>query len=432
MRIHSVLFILLIAASARAQSSKKLLRYAHNIIDTLSSENFAGRGYNGNGIDKAADFIADKFDKYGLKKIGISYYQNFTMPVNMLLSAQLKLNDSTLSYGKDFIVSPNSFNAVYQHKEISYFHPEEMGKAFASKENIYNFFKDDLQSQKGKHVVFPPYHFKEDSLNQYYKQWPFFYPPEDNSDRAIFYFTNDSLPSSISTFQDSIAEFIIRGKYYNDSLKINNYSIETKFVPAFPVHNIIGEIEGKNKDSLVVISAHYDHLGKVGNAYFPGANDNASGVAFLLSMAKYYSRHKPKNTLIFLAFTGEEASLVGSGYFVNHPLINLNKIKMELNFDMIGTGDDGIQIVNSTIYTKAYDLICAINNKKHYVKQILPRGEAANSDHYSFYAKGIPSVYTYTLGGVKFYHDIWDRSETLPLTKFADIQKLFIKFINKL
>lgn len=406
--------------------------YARSVIKTLTSEEFAGRGYVDDGMQKSAEFIANEFQKLGLKKVTDSYFQEFKMPMNVIKNAELKLNGKNLKYGEDFIVKPSSYSQKFNKKEIYYFEPEYFATSLKYESAFVDFIQKDMIAQSGKHIVFPPHQFEVDSLNQYYKHWANFYKPEENRNRSVFYFTKDKLIASLSQIQDSISEFIVNEKYYSKNLSIDNYKIESEFINDFKSKNVIGKIEGENKDSLIVITAHYDHLGKVGNVYFPGANDNASGTAFILNLAKYYSQNKPEYTLIFIAFGSEEAGLVGSYYFVENPLIDLKRIKFLLNFDIMGAGEDGIQIVNSSIFTKEFELLNQINSKRKFVKQIKKRGEACNSDHCPFYEKGVPSFFTYTLGGAGHYHDPFDKGETLTMEKFQDIQNLFIEFIGSL
>lgn len=405
-------------------------QYAHSVIAALTSEEFAGRGYIDDGMLKSAGFIANEFEKLGLKKVNSSYFQEFTMPINVITNAELKLNGKVLKYGGDFIVKPNSYSQNFHKKDIYTFEPEYFATSLKYESSFIDFIQKDMIAQKGKHVIFPPHQFEIDSLNQYYKHWANFYKPEENRNRSIFYFTKDKLTASLSQIQDSIAEFIVSEKHYSKNLSIDDYKIESEFINDFKSNNVIGKIEGKNKDSLIVITAHYDHLGKVGNVYFPGANDNASGTAFMLEIAKHYSKNQPKYTMIFIAFGAEEAGLVGSYYFVENPLIDLKKIKFLLNFDIMGAGEEGIQIVNSSVFTKEYELLNQINSKNNYIKQIKKRGESCNSDHCPFYEKGVPSFFTYTLGGAGHYHDPFDKGETLTLNEFQNIRKLFVAFID--
>ncbi|MBY0425016.1 MAG: M20/M25/M40 family metallo-hydrolase, partial [Cytophagales bacterium] len=192
------------------------------------------------------------------------------------------------------------------------------------------------------------------------------------------------------------------------------------------------KIDGTHQpDSFLVITAHYDHLGRMGpSVYFPGANDNASGIAFLLEMADYFKNNPPKYTVVFIAFAAEEIGLLGSEYFVNHPLIPLENIKFLVNLDLVGTGDDGIQVVNSTIFTKEFAQLKSINDQENYFQTVKTRGKAANSDHYHFSEKGVPSFFIYALGGITAYHDINDTYEKLPLTKFKELFQLTLKFLN--
>ncbi|HLV24230.1 MAG TPA: M28 family metallopeptidase [Moheibacter sp.] len=425
-----IFVITLLSTFCFAQNTKT--DYARSVITTLTSEEFAGRGYVEEGMNKAADFVANEFAKLGLEKVKGSYFQEFTMPINVIQNAELTLNGKELQYGIDFIVKPNSKSQNFHQKEIYFFDPLDYAGSLQFESAFIDFIYRDMEAQKEKHIVFPPHHFEVDSLNQYYKNWASFYKPQENRNRAIFYFTKDKLTSSLSQAQDSIAAFFVNDKYYSDNLSIDDYLIVNQFVYDYKTKNIVGQIEGENKDSLILITAHFDHLGKVGNSLFPGASDNASGTAFLLELAKHFSKNPPKYSLVFIGFAGEEAGLVGSQYFVENPLVDLSKIKFLLNFDIMGAGEDGIQIVNSSVFTKEYDLLNRINSDKNYIKQIKKRGEACNSDHCPFYKKGVPSFFVYTLGGAGFYHDVFDTADSLSLSEFQDLKKLFIEFIDQI
>jgi Zn-dependent M28 family amino/carboxypeptidase len=186
-------------------------------------------------------------------------------------------------------------------------------------------------------------------------------------------------------------------------------------------------------DSLILITAHYDHLGGMGSdTYFPGANDNASGVSLLLNLARYYAKNPQRYSIGFILFAGEEAGLVGSKYFTENPLLPLKNIRFLLNTDLTGTGEDGITVVNATEFPKEFAALQAINKEQSLLNAVNARGKAANSDHYFFTEKGVPAFFFYTLGGIKAYHDIFDRPETLPLTEHEDLFKLVVSFTSYL
>ncbi|MDQ2771396.1 MAG: M28 family peptidase [Bacteroidota bacterium] len=204
----------------------------------------------------------------------------------------------------------------------------------------------------------------------------------------------------------------------------------------YQTQNLAAVIRGTIRpDSFLVVSAHYDHLGMMGpHVYFPGANDNASGVAMLLELAAHYAQpeNHPAYSVVFLLFGAEEAGLVGSQYFVAHPLVPLGRIKFLMNLDLLGTGEKGATVVNGRIYESAFRRLTALNDAHHYLPALGARGRAANSDHYPFSEAGVPAFFLYTRGGSAAYHDVDDRPKALSLVGFAGAFRLVRDFMNEL
>jgi Zn-dependent M28 family amino/carboxypeptidase len=122
--------------------------------------------------------------------------------------------------------------------------------------------------------------------------------------------------------------------------------VDNEYFKEYRTKNIAAFLQGET-DSFIVFSAHYDHLGEMGKGiYFPGANDNASGVALVLNLVKHFAKNKKKlkYSIAFLFFSGEELGLLGAKYYANNPLFPLSKIKFLVNLDMVGSGDKGIQL----------------------------------------------------------------------------------------
>ena len=113
-------------------------------------------------------------------------------------------------------------------------------------------------------------------------------------------------------------------------------------------------------------------------------------------------------------------------------LLSFDQINFVFNMDLMGTGSEGAMIVNGKVYEKHYNKLVDINTQNNYLSIIKSRGKAANSDHYWFSEKGIPSFFMYMMGGIKAYHDVYDVSKTLPLTKFEDCFRLIRDFANDL
>ncbi|MGZ3754609.1 MAG: M28 family metallopeptidase [Mucilaginibacter sp.] len=353
--------------------------FARKMLDTLTSAHFWGRGYTHDGVLKAADFLTTQLKSYGLRPMdGESYLQYFNYPVNTFPGKMdVTLNGSALMPGSDFIVSPDSRGI-------------KGGGRLIQKDSVT--FVDTVNKIL---VVFEK--------------------------KLTWSVEAKALPYTVIELDRN------KVKVIPHTIKVN---IENKEVDDFKTANICGIVKGTVKpDSIIVYTAHYDHLGGMGNkTFFPGANDNGSGVVQLLSLAKYYAAHPQPYSMAFILFSGEEAGLLGSKYFTQNPLIPLSQIRFLVNLDLEGTGVDGITVVNATVYPKEFAMLKQINERNQYMVKINSRGKAPNSDHYLFTEKGVPAFYIYTLGGIQAYHDIYDISATLPLTKYEDEFHLLLKF----
>jgi Zn-dependent M28 family amino/carboxypeptidase len=196
--------------------------------------------------------------------------------------------------------------------------------------------------------------------------------------------------------------------------------------------NVVGMIKGKlQPDSFIVFTAHYDHLGMMGkDVIFPGANDNASGVAMMLDLAHYYTKNPPPYSILFIAFAGEEIGLIGSYYFTQNPLVNLKKMCLLINMDLMSTGDEGLTAVNATEFPNLFENLKLCNNIGHYLPEISPRGKAQNSDHYYFTEAGVPAFFFYLRGNYHHYHDVDDTYEELTMSRYKEAFQLMADFAN--
>jgi Iap family predicted aminopeptidase len=208
--------------------------------------------------------------------------------------------------------------------------------------------------------------------------------------------------------------------------------IDQQFFPKYTSNNVVAYIKGTIvPDTFIVFGGHYDHLGYLGeNTLFPGANDNASGIATVIDLARYYSERQPYYSMVFMAFTGEEAGLLGSKYYTENPLFPLSKIKYMFNLDMVGTGENGITVVNATANPKIYQQLDTLNKQNKYLPVVNSRGEAANSDHHYFHKAGVPAVFIFGMGKSGPYHHPEDNSANLGLKGYIPMFKLLTDFIN--
>ena len=385
-----------------------------------------GRGYVNNGDKIAAKFIVEEFKKIGLESKTKNFVQPFTTSVNSFPGKMsVTINDKLLSPGKDYQIEPGSpsvsgtFETVNCNEE-DFLYPSRL-------KNIVSQLSD-------KFIVIHPCYKEltkdEKKTIQEYKS--FFIYSDKNTALGTLILSKEKLTWGASTEVLQKPTFTLKIDSVSKDITSLKLDIENKFIKKHKTQNIIGFIKGATvPDSTIVLTAHYDHLGRMGkDTYYPGANDNASGIAMLLNMAKYYKDNPPKYSVLFIAFAGEEIGLVGSTYYVENPVMPLKKIKFLINFDISGTGDEGIQVVNGNIFKTQFDRLQKLNSETGLLTQVKVRGESCNSDHCMFFEKGVPCFFIYTLGGIKAYHDIYDKSETLPFTDFEDYFKLMIRFID--
>lgn len=215
------------------------------------------------------------------------------------------------------------------------------------------------------------------------------------------------------------------------SLKRGSYPVDVvldfaKTISTNQASDVLGLLEGTDlKDQYVVISAHYDHLGKKDTVIYYGADDDGSGTVSVLQLAKAFAKAKadgkgPRRSILFLANSGEEEGLWGSEYYSEHPAVPLDKTTVDLNIDMIGRIDPNRKKGDSTNYVYVVgddklstDLkpISEAQNKQHtkmeldykYNDPADPQHIYYRSDHYNFARKGVPIIF-YFDGIHKDYH----------------------------
>lgn len=402
--------------------SQDMQRAKQTVIDLCSPQMY-GRGYTHNGDKVAAKYIAERLEKAGAKKFGESYFQSFSLTINTFPDKiSLEIAGQKLAVGEDFIVSPVSSSGSGAGK------PYILDTLiFAeNRKAIEQLLKEDLTD-------------KVMIING--KDYPKIADLPTALVRKIyeakaFISLETKLTMSLANTQFSKPTFsVLKNKMpvdVGENTKKIKFSLEAKLIENYQTQNVIGYLAGTS-DSCIVLTAHYDHLGGLGkNSYFAGANDNASGIAFLLELLEYYKENPPKYTLVFMFFGAEEAGLLGSKYYVENPFFPLSQIKFLINLDLVGTGIEGITIVNATVFPKEFELINQLNKEGNYFTQVKKRGKAANSDHYFFTESGVKSFFIYAMGGIQAYHDVNDKAETLPLSHYPSLFQLLTKFVGKL
>jgi hypothetical protein len=415
-----ILIVILLYAAIITQA-QNVVNEARRIIDTLASATMQGRGYVNNGDVKAAVYIYNYLTCESKIPSADVKLQKVNFDINTFPGAmELRVDDKLITPGKDYIVKAFS-------KGIK-------GKYDVKYVNFKKLWKEDSLNLNIKCKKYEVLCFKHDkwpkSLEKKKTEWLL---QNKLFGAAAVLELNDkklTMDASQEVLPYTWIQMLVDTNY--KAPKTVRLNIENKFVSNYESQNVFAVIKGTEvPDTFLVFTAHYDHLGALGNnTYFPGANDNASGVSMLLNLSREISRQPLKYSTAFIFFTGEEAGLIGSRYFTEHPLIPLSQIKFLVNTDLAGTGDDGIKVVNGAVDTLHFNKLKDINNKEQLMKSVQARGKAANSDHYFFTQAGVPSFFIYTLGGISAYHDVYDKAETLPLTDYEDYYRLLLLFMK--
>lgn len=376
-------------------------------IDTLSSESFMGRGYINNGDGKAAAYIANRMKESGLQGFSTDYYNPFTLNVNTFKTAHLIINDTELRPGYDFLVAPDAKSCKEKYK-IFFVSPKLLASPNAAK-------KVKKALKKGYIPVLSSYDASNKVLADNVSKI------KKGLSGATFIQLKPSLTWSVAMEQSKNTEIWLVDSIFDRYASDIIVNIEAEFIENYKTQNVIGYVAGTAKpDSFIIFCGHYDHLGKMGDATFYGANDNASGISILLDMAGYFVENPQRYSIAFIAFAGEEAGLVGSLNYVKNPVIPLANTRFVFNMDLMGSGDQGATIVNGSIFNKEFDALVKINTMHDYLPIIKSRGKAANSDHYFFTESGVPSFFIYLMGDYKFYHSPNDNAQNLKLGPYYD------------
>ncbi len=394
---------------------------AQQTINTLCSEAFSGRGYVNKGDSVASNYIAKRMRDMGLKGYRPDFLNPFLLNVNTFSRTQVKVDNKDLRPGLDYIVAPEAQSAEGKYK-VFYVSPKLLSSTKAVK-------KVKSAIKKGFIPVLCSYEATNKVLAENAAKI------KKSLSGAVFIQLKSSLTWSVATSQSKNTEIELLDSMFDRYSSEISVSIKAVFMNDYVSQNVIGYVPGLEKpDSFIILCAHYDHLGKMGNVTFYGANDNASGIATMLDLATYFVNHPQRYSILFIAFGGEEAGLIGSLNYVRKPVVPLANTRFVFNMDLMGSGDKGATIVNGSIYKNEYEALTKINTEKEYLPVIKSRGKAANSDHYFFTEAGVPSFFIYLMGDYSFYHSPNDSPDNLHLGEYYDksfrLIRDFIVYLN--
>ena len=419
-RIATFLFLFLISTSVNAQLDAVLKSNLKQHISILASDKFEGREPGTKGERLSYEYITQQFKNIGLLPKGNKgYLQSFEFSAGTKNGVKNKLTiaGNNLKSDSEYYVLPYS-----AHKSTAEGKSIKIGSGLLSKELGRNDY-EGMTDLKGRIAVMD---YATPEADNPHSKWAEASDLRKRIEIAvskgisglIIYNSNDSINNPNKNSEIKITPFAIPVVFVksNDVTLLKNDQqvvIETDIEKIMHSgHNVIGYIDN-HAENIIVIGAHYDHLGYGGHeslyrgerAIHNGADDNASGTSALIELArKLKGSSLNKYNYMFIAFSGEEKGLLGSNYFVKHPTIDLKKVNYMLNMDMVGRlkPTDHVLLINGAGTSPSWDSL--LNNIKVDSLRIKTTASGVGpSDHTSFYLEGIPVLHFFS-GTHSDYH----------------------------
>jgi len=397
-------------------------RYVRKQLQMLCGPEMHGRGYYKRGDSIAAFYIADQFRKLGIKSFTGDFIQRYNLNVNRINRTIVKFNGQELKFNRDYVVTG------YSASVKGTFRPVMINSSLM--QNPDKFIQKLNESKAPRLIVLDSSGLKNPALYKFIRTLA------SGKEMGIAALIEIS-PATPGTFpgrwQNKAAEIKVGKSALPDTLSEVELEIEGEYLEHYPTQNVIGYLPGET-DQYIVFTAHYDGYGSYGEGnYNASAEDNGSGTAMVMDLARHYKQgKKPFYSIAFMLFSGEEVGLMGSKYYVAHPEFPLDKIKLVINLDMVMTGQDGVILFNGNGRPNEAAIVQKINEEHLYMKNIENRDGTANSDHFPFQEKGIPAIFFLTRGASGRGHGPDDTYDKLPMYAYENLFKLVIAIPEEL
>mgnify|MGYP003626810719 CR=1 FL=1 len=440
-------------------------------ISILSSDSLNGRFTGTIGQKKASKFIADRFNKIGLiDKFNNGYFEKFNLNKTRWGQVYLKTDNKIFHNFVNLIYQGDSNN---EETEIEIIFGGQGTSEHLSKINVENryvlIFTNNLRAPiknykelkklidrkaLGLIVVNPNSNIQFESmvrtLKDFYLKERMTIPRKEivpnHSSNFLnrFTITSNQIKEIIGKSSNQLNKLIKLNQIENCPISRVKIKRE-RIIETIETENIVGFINGIS-DKSILISAHYDHLGGNGKNYYPGADDNASGISALLELAENYMNKKNlKYNIIFLATSGEEVGLLGSYYHANNPTFIPENIIVNLNLDMISRVDKKHSKKQNYLYSIGTDINPKLSELFKKADKLSPNcyfdysydnskdltGVYHLSDQYSFYKKKIPSIMLFS-GLHKDYHKYSDKVDKIDFNLLENRVKLISKVVEQI
>jgi hypothetical protein len=411
-------------------------------ISYLAGPECAGRGTGQEGYQKAAEYVAARFKEFGLKPIGENgtYFQNvpFLRTEVDLVNSAIEIGGARLAFQDGVVLDGASADA------------EVEGELAFVRGGV-----TDPEALRGRIVLFDGEMSREVRTALMRTQAAMVLTVVDAVAPAQPRVSAGGRPPRQGRLSGRISRSAAERLATAAGINLPNAEMGTTTVvtPAnvkvllkvktaeVGVPNVVGLLEGSDpvlKEEVVGIGAHLDHLGKQGEVIYYGADDDASGSTALIAVAKALASNptRPKRSILFIAFCGEEMGLIGSRYYTDNPLIPNEKMICHLQMDMVGRNEesqvepasenaDTIHLVGSKrLSSELHSLVLAMNRYVNFRFEYDEEDVFSRSDHVNFHNKGIPIAFLFD-GFHPDYHQPTDTIDKINLEKIVNAARLF-------
>ena len=459
-------------------------------LTIIASDAFEGRETGKRGQKMAADYIQTQFKGFGIPPYKDStYFQTYPLNMMMPVQADININDKKLIGNKDYY----SFPGVNEQKIIC---NTVLFLGYGIEEEKYNDYKG--VDVKGKTIMIlsgEPFDKDGNSMisgnknpslwstynkvktekardagaeallivvddvakgivdNKHSLESPSLKLDLDKKEMPVIFISREMANAILSEGPPSekkqntekiVAKISKKGTPVKINVKTNLVIDIKNNIQKIEAENVLAYLEGTDlKDELIVITAHYDHLGKEGDVVFNGADDDGSGTVAIIQLAQTFAiakkeGHGPRRSILFMTVSGEEKGLLGSGYYSEHPVFPLKNTVCDLNIDMIGRQDEKHKNNPNYIYLIGSDKLSSqLHNISEQANKLYSNLELDytfndekdknrfyyRSDHYNFAKKGIPVIF-YFNGVHADYHKETDEVEKINFEKMEKITRL--------
>jgi hypothetical protein len=462
------IFLPLLSTLTIAQKPEDLIKFSNVItkeglkakLSIIASAEMEGRETASPGQKRAAAYIESEFKRMGLQPgNGSSYQQLYPVFQDELTEKKLVVNGSSFEWDKDFSFSLqtiSSGNFTYNNFVFAGY-----GIVDAEK-NVNDYAGLDVQGKlvvvmEGTEAGVPAMGpggnraFNANPASPMAKMrnavakgaaglliisadFPRKTPSMTKG--SMYIRPNNNKGFVMATISKEVGKAILGANTAKNTYTTSINLVATKTVNTLESSNVVGIIPGSDKkDEYVVLSAHYDHLGKKGDIIWYGADDDGSGTVSVMQMAEAFATAAkkgkgPRRTMVFLIVSGEEKGLLGSDYYSEHPIYPMDKTTADLNTDMVGRVDTERQSADSLnyVYVIGHDKLStdlpiineAANKKSSNITLDYKYDDPADknmiyyrSDHYNFAKKGVPILFFYDGMLLADYHKPTDTIEKI-------------------